>query len=131
MLQDYIWAGPCPFLLPSFRVWWYELLYAGSRKIKELCIDIRKFHRRTQTMARRSGWSRTFRKDSKLQQYFLDQVVPTRKTLGAGSYGSVLEVSGYRRPCIRVGGPDPVNSDTENGSQEDDRGKLVFLLSFS
>ncbi len=34
-------------------------------------------------------------------------------------------------PVIRVGGPDPVNSDTENGSQEDDRGKLVFLLSFS
>ncbi len=32
---------------------------------------------------------------------------------------------------IMVGGPDPVNSDTENGSQEDDRGKLVFLLSFS
>ncbi len=35
-----------------------------------------------------------------------------------------------------IGGPvsglvDPVNSDTENGSQEDDRGKLVFLLSFS
>ncbi len=37
-------------------------------------------------------------------------------------------IKGYRRPCIRVGGPDPVNSDTENGSQEDDRGKLVFLL---
>ncbi len=45
-------------------------------------------------MARRTGWSRTFRKDSKLQQYFLDQVVPTGKTLGTGSYGSVLEVSG-------------------------------------
>ncbi len=45
-------------------------------------------------MARRSGWSRTFRKDSKLQQYFLDKVVPTGKTLGTGSYGSVLEVSG-------------------------------------
>ncbi len=41
------------------------------------------------------------------------------------------DIYGYRRPCIRVGGPDPVNSDTENGSQEDDRGKLVFLLSFS
>ncbi len=44
-------------------------------------------------MARRRGWSRTFRRDSKLQQYFLDQVVPTGKTLGTGSYGSVLEVS--------------------------------------
>ncbi len=56
--------------------------------------DIWKFYRRTQSMARKSGWSRTFRKDSKLQQYFLDQVVPTGKTLGTGSYGSVLEVSG-------------------------------------
>ena len=44
-------------------------------------------------MARRPGWSRSFRRDSKLQQYFLDQVVPTGKTLGTGSYGSVLEVS--------------------------------------
>ncbi len=26
--------------------------------------------------------------------YFLDQVIPTGKTLGTGSYGSVLEVSG-------------------------------------
>ncbi len=25
----------------------------------------------------------------------------------------------YRRPCIRVGGPDPVNSDTDNWNQED------------
>ena len=41
------------------------------------------------------------------------------------------DIYGYRRPCIRVGGPDPVNSDTDNGSQEDDRCKLVFLLSFS
>ncbi len=41
------------------------------------------------------------------------------------------DIYGYRRPCIRVGGPDPVNSDTDNGSQEDDRSKLVFLLSFS
>ncbi len=31
----------------------------------------------------------------------------------------------------RVGGPDPVNSDTDNGSQEDDRGKFVFLLKTS
>ncbi len=38
------------------------------------------------------------------------------------------DIYGYRRPCIRVGGPDPVNSDTENGSQEDGQGKLVFLL---
>ncbi len=36
------------------------------------------------------------------------------------------DIYGYRRPCIRVGGPDPVNSDTENGSQEDDRGSLSF-----
>ncbi len=48
----------------------------------------------SEDMARRSGWSRTFSKDSKLQQYFLDKVVPTGKTLGTGSYGSVLEVSG-------------------------------------
>ncbi len=41
------------------------------------------------------------------------------------------DIYGYRRPCIRVGGPDPVNSDTDNGSQEDDRGKLVFLLKTS
>ncbi len=41
------------------------------------------------------------------------------------------DIYGYRRPCIRVRGPDPVNSDTDKGSQEDDRGKLVFLLSFS
>ncbi len=45
-------------------------------------------------MARRQGWSRTFRRDSKLQRYFLDRVVPTGKILGTGSYGSVLEVSG-------------------------------------
>ncbi len=44
-------------------------------------------------MARRPGWSRSFKKDSKLQQYFLDLVIPTGKTLGTGSYGSVLEVS--------------------------------------
>ncbi len=40
------------------------------------------------------GRSRIFKKDSKLQQYFLEQVIPTGKTLGTGSYGSVLEVSG-------------------------------------
>ncbi len=45
-------------------------------------------------MARRPGLSRTFRRDPKLQRYFLDRVVPTGKTLGTGSYGSVLEVSG-------------------------------------
>ncbi len=44
-------------------------------------------------MARRPGWSRSFRRDPKLQQYFLDRVVPTGNTLGTGSYGSVLEVS--------------------------------------
>ncbi len=41
------------------------------------------------------------------------------------------DIYGYRRPCIRIGGADPVNSDTDNGSQEGDQGKLVFLLSFS
>ncbi len=45
-------------------------------------------------MARRPSWSRTLRNDSELQQYFLDQVIPTGKTLGTSSYGSVLEVSG-------------------------------------
>ncbi len=50
----------------------------------------------------------------------------------SGSSGKEKDdIYGYRRPCIRVGGLDPVNSDTDNGSQEDDRGKLVFLLSFS
>ena len=41
------------------------------------------------------------------------------------------DIYGYRMPCIRVGGPYPINSDTENGSQEDNPGKLVFLLFFS
>ena len=50
----------------------------------------------------------------------------------SGSSGEEIDdIYGYRRPCIRVGGPDPVNSDTDNGSQEDDRGKLVFLLKTS
>ncbi len=45
--------------------------------------------------------SGTFRRDSKLQQYFLDRVVPTGKTLGTGFYGSVLEVSGvFNFPSI-------------------------------
>ena len=43
-------------------------------------------------MARRSGSSRTFRNDPQLQQYFLEGVAPTGKTLGGGSYGSVVEV---------------------------------------
>ena len=43
-------------------------------------------------MARRSGSSSTFRNDPQLQQYFLDGVAPTGKTLGVGSYGSVVEV---------------------------------------
>ena len=43
-------------------------------------------------MARRSGLSRTFRNDPQLQQYFLEGVAPTGKTLGVGSYGSVVEV---------------------------------------
>ncbi len=34
-------------------------------------------------------------------------------------------------PVYQGWGPDPVDSDTDNGSQEDDRCKLVFLLSFS
>ncbi len=50
----------------------------------------------------------------------------------SGSSGEERDdIYGYRRPCIRVGGPDPVNSNTDNGSQEDDRGKHVFFLSFS
>ncbi len=49
----------------------------------------------------------------------------------SGSSGEGDDIYGYRRPCLRVGGPDPVNSDTENVSQDDDRGKLVFLMSFS
>ena len=43
-------------------------------------------------MARRSGSSITFRNDPQLQQYFLEGVAPTGKTLGVGSYGSVVEV---------------------------------------
>ena len=43
-------------------------------------------------MTLRSGSSRTFRNDPQLQQYFLDGVAPTGKTLGVGSYGSVVEV---------------------------------------
>ncbi len=51
----------------------------------------------------------------------------------SGSSGEEKDdIYSYRRPCIRVGGPDQtVNSDTDNGSQEDDRGKLVFLLKTS
>ncbi len=40
-----------------------------------------------------SELSRSFRDDPHLEQYFLDKVVPTGKTLGVGSYGSVVEVS--------------------------------------
>ena len=36
--------------------------------------------------------SRTFKNDPQLQQYFLEGVAPTGKTLGDGSYGSVVEV---------------------------------------
>ena len=36
--------------------------------------------------------SRSFRNDSQLRQFFLEGVTPTGKTLGTGSYGSVLEV---------------------------------------
>ena len=43
-------------------------------------------------MARRSVSSRAFRNDPQLQQYFLEGVAPTGKTLGVGSYGSVVEV---------------------------------------
>ncbi len=56
-------------------------------------VNLKRVRSTIRNMARRQGWSRTFRKDSKLQQYFLDRVVPTGKTLGVGSYGSVLEVS--------------------------------------
>ena len=43
-------------------------------------------------MSRRWDWSRSFRNDSHLRQYFLEGVTPKGKTLGAGSYGSVVEV---------------------------------------
>ncbi len=39
------------------------------------------------------GRSRNFREDPHLQHYILDKIVPTEKTLGVGSYGSVVEVS--------------------------------------
>ena len=41
-------------------------------------------------MAHRSSSSR--RDDPQQQQYFLEGVAPTGKTLGVGSYGSVVEV---------------------------------------
>ena len=34
-----------------------------------------------------------FRKDPQLQQFLLNDVIPTGRILGAGSYGSVEEVS--------------------------------------
>ncbi len=42
---------------------------------------------------RSGGLSRNFSNDPQLQQYILNKVVPTGKTLGVGSYGSVVEVS--------------------------------------
>jgi len=39
----------------------------------------------------------TFRRDSLLQNFYLDGVNPTGKTLGAGSYGSVVEVMKERK----------------------------------
>ncbi len=37
--------------------------------------------------------SRDFQKDPHLLQFTLEEVVPTGKTLGLGSYGSIVEVS--------------------------------------
>ncbi len=37
--------------------------------------------------------SQDFQKDPQLLQFTLEEVVPTGKTLGLGSYGSVVEVS--------------------------------------
>ena len=37
----------------------------------------------------------SFRDDPQLQQYFLDEINPTGKLLGVGSYGSVVEVNIY------------------------------------
>ena len=42
---------------------------------------------------RRTDLSRTFRRDPLLQELYLDGILPTGKTLGVGSYGSVVEVS--------------------------------------
>ena len=46
------------------------------------------------TRRRRNVSSRgSFRDDPQLQQYFLDEINPTGKVLGVGSYGSVVEVN--------------------------------------
>ncbi len=36
------------------------------------------------------------------------------------------DIFSYSRPCIRVGGPDPVNTGTDNGSQGDDQVSFFF-----
>ena len=55
---------------------------------------------------RRSDLSRTFRKDPRLQEFYLEGVSPTGKTLGVGSYGSVVEVrttkKGYKLLTVEV-----------------------------
>ena len=43
-------------------------------------------------MDRRSDLLRFFRNDFHLRQFFLEGVVTTGKSLGVGSYGSVVEV---------------------------------------
>ena len=44
---------------------------------------------------RLSDLSRAFGRDSTLQEFYLEGVSPTGKTLGVGSYGSVVEVKCY------------------------------------
>ena len=41
---------------------------------------------------RRADLFRTFKRDTLLQEFYLDGVSPTGETLGVGSYGSVIEV---------------------------------------
>ncbi len=43
-------------------------------------------------MAARLARSRTFKDDPQLRSFYLNNVTATGKTLGIGSYGSVLEV---------------------------------------
>ncbi len=79
-------------------------------------------------------FSKSFLKDGVYTSYNAVQVLDLLDADSSDSGSSGEEgddIYGYRMPCIRVGGPYPINSDTENGSQEDNPGKLVFLLFFS
>jgi len=44
-------------------------------------------------MAKSLSRSAAFKSSQELQSYYLDNVIPTGKTLGVGSFGSVVEVS--------------------------------------